>query len=41
VDTTNVISPGPIHTFMKEMDKVFGYGIVNDPKKVNKFWKSG
>jgi epoxyqueuosine reductase len=41
VDTTNVISPGPIHTFMKEMDKVFGYGHVNDPKKVNNFWKSG
>ncbi len=41
VDTTNVITPGPMHTFMKEMDKVFGYGNVNDPKKVNNFWKSG
>ncbi len=40
VDTTNVITPGPMHTFMKEMDKVFGYGNVNDPDKVHKFWKS-
>lgn len=41
VDATNVISPGPMHTFMKEMDKVFGYGDVNNPDKVNEFWKSG
>jgi reductive dehalogenase len=40
VDTSNVISPGPVHTFMKEMDKVFGYGNVNDPSKVHKFWES-
>ncbi len=40
VDTTNVITPGPMHTFMKEMDKVFGYGNVNDPEKVHKFWNS-
>jgi epoxyqueuosine reductase len=41
VDTSNVIVPGPGHAFMREMDKVFGYGNVNDPELVKKFWKSG
>jgi len=41
VDTMNVITPGPLHWFMKEMDRVFGYGRVNDPAKVKEFWKSG
>lgn len=40
VEATNIITPGPLHQFNKEMDKVFGYGIVNDPKNVEKFWKS-
>jgi hypothetical protein len=30
-----------MHTFMRKMDTLFGYGIVNDPKKVIKFWKYG
>ena len=41
VDATNVISPGPIHSFMREMDTLFGYGKINDPVRVVKFWKSG
>lgn len=41
VDTMNVVTPGPLHTVMKEMDKVFGYGEVNDPEKAKAFWKSG
>jgi reductive dehalogenase len=41
VDTMNVVTPGPLHWFMKEMDMVFGYGIVNDPEKTERFWKSG
>jgi len=40
VEATNIITPGPLHQFNKEMDKVFGYGSVNDPKKVEQFWKS-
>ncbi len=41
IDTSNVVLPGQAHYIMKEMDKVFGYGNVNDPIKVGKFWKSG
>jgi epoxyqueuosine reductase len=41
VDTANVITPGPLHYFMKEMDKVFGYGVTNDPEKTKAFWKTG
>ncbi|MGI9516037.1 MAG: reductive dehalogenase, partial [Pirellulaceae bacterium] len=40
VEATNIITPGPLHQFNKEMDKVFGYGSVNDPEKVDRFWKS-
>jgi reductive dehalogenase len=41
VDTMNVITPGPLHYFMKEMDKVFGYGSTNDPEKTEAFWRTG
>lgn len=41
VDTSNVVVPGPGHSFMREMDIVFGYGKVNDPEMVKKFWRSG
>ncbi len=41
VDTSNVVVPGPGHTFMREMDIMFGYGKTNDPDAVKKFWKSG
>jgi hypothetical protein len=26
---------------MREMDILFGYGKVNDPERVKKFWKLG
>lgn len=41
VDTSNVVLPGAAHKIMRDLDMVFGYGIVNDPDKVEKFWKSG
>ena len=41
VDAQNVISPGPVHSFMREMDILFGYGKVGDPDKVQDFWKMG
>jgi epoxyqueuosine reductase len=41
VDAGNVISPGPVHSFMREMDILFGYGNVSDPDRVKKFWELG
>ncbi|MGL1862661.1 MAG: reductive dehalogenase [Pseudodesulfovibrio sp.] len=41
VDAQNVIAPGPVHAFMREMDIFFGYGNVSDPDKVHRFWKLG
>ncbi len=41
VDAQNVIAPGPVHSFMREMDIFFGYGKVSDPDSVKKFWKLG
>lgn len=41
IDAQNVIAPGPIHAFMREMDIWFGYGTVSDPEQVKEFWKSG
>ncbi len=41
VDAQNVIAPGPVHSFMREMDILFGYGKVSDPVRVAKFWKTG
>jgi reductive dehalogenase len=41
IDAMNVISPGPAHAIMREMDILFGYGTVADPKDVKDFWKSG
>jgi epoxyqueuosine reductase len=41
VDAQNVIAPGPIHAFMREMDIFFGYGVVGDPKLAKKFWTMG
>lgn len=41
VDAQNVIAPGPVHAFMREMDILFGYGKVSDPTRVKKFWKLG
>ena len=41
VDAQNVISPGPVHKIMKVFDEIFGYGKVDDPAAVNRFWRSG
>jgi reductive dehalogenase len=41
VDASNVIAPGAVHTIMREMDILFGYGTVSDPDRVRRFWKSG
>jgi reductive dehalogenase len=41
VDAQNVIAPGPVHAFMREMDIFFGYGVVGDPNLAKKFWKMG
>jgi reductive dehalogenase len=41
VDSMNVISPGPAHAMMREMDKVFGYGTTFDQQDVHRFWESG
>jgi reductive dehalogenase len=41
IDAQNVIAPGWVHSIMREMDIVFGYGNVADPEKVKKFWKTG
>lgn len=32
---------GSVHAFMREMDIFFGYGKVDDPERVRKFWKMG
>lgn len=41
VDAQNVIAPGPVHAFMREMDILFGYGKVSDPVRVKQFWRLG
>ena len=37
----NPIAPGFLHGLMAEAHPAFGYGHTNDPKKVDKFWKTG
>jgi reductive dehalogenase len=41
IDVQNVIAPSPVHRFMRFMDEFFGYGKVDEPLHVIKFWKSG
>lgn len=41
IDAANVISPGWVHSIMREFDIIFGYGKVADPEKVKRFWKTG
>jgi len=38
VDSVNKSMPGPVHSFMREMDKVFGYGNVDDLASLKKFY---
>ena len=40
VDKINHLMPGPAHSMMREMDKLFGYGNSFDKKAVSSFWKS-
>ncbi len=40
-DALQPAMPGPLHWLMKEGDRVFGYGSVNDPAQVEQFWKTG
>jgi epoxyqueuosine reductase len=40
VDKINALMPGPLHTFMREMDIAFGYGNSFDPKAIKKFYAS-
>jgi reductive dehalogenase len=41
VDVMNVVSPGPLHALMREMDIWFGYGTTFDGQAVKNFWRSG
>ncbi len=38
IDKVNAYLPGPVHSFTKEMDRVFGYGNTFDKKAVKTFW---
>jgi reductive dehalogenase len=40
VDKVNHMMPGSVHSVMREMDKLFGYGNSFDKKAVDHFWKS-
>ena len=40
VDGISAAMPGPVHTFMRKMDDVFGYGNTADPEAVDKFLDS-
>ena len=39
VDKLTALMPGPVHSFMREMDIAFGYGNTFDKKAVKDFWK--
>ena len=41
VDAANVVSPGPVHSIMREMDILFGYGAVGDVDRVKRFYRTG
>ncbi len=38
VDKISALMPGPVHSFMREMDKVFGYGDTYDKASIKCFW---
>jgi len=40
VDKLNTIMPDKVHSLMREMDILFGYGNTFDEKAVKKFWAS-
>lgn len=41
IDASNAYTGGPIHSFMKVMDELFGYGNVFDEQAVHSFWETG
>ncbi|WP_246033125.1 reductive dehalogenase [Shewanella canadensis] len=41
VEASNSFTGGPLHTFMKIMDNLYGYGNTFDEKAVQSFWKTG
>jgi len=41
IDASNAYTGGPVHTFMKVMDELFGYGNVFDEQAALDFWKTG
>ena len=41
VDSIQTLVPGPVHALMREFDILFGYGHVDDPDRVARFWESG
>ncbi len=41
VDSTQTLVPGPVHALMREFDILFGYGHVDDPDRVARFWETG
>lgn len=40
VDKISAALPGPVHDFMREMDILFGYGEVDNPELVDRFFDS-
>lgn len=38
VDKISALMPGPMHNFMREMDKIFGYGDTYDKTAIKRFW---
>jgi len=38
VDKITAAMPGPVHDVMREMDIIFGYGDVDNPEKIDKFF---
>lgn len=38
IDASNTFTKGPVHTFMKDMDTLFGYGDMDVAKATKLFW---
>jgi len=38
IDKINAHLPGPVHDAMREMDKIFGYGEIDNPDRIDKFF---
>ncbi len=40
IDKVTALMPGPVHTFMRQMDILFGYGDTFDKKAIKRFWSA-